>query len=563
MRKFFIVSLLLALFFVLPAQSFAAATSERVDGKDRFDVAVNVSKKGWPIDGDADTIIIANYLAFADALSASPLGTKYNAPILLTQPNQLTSATKTEIIRHTPSKVYIIGGTGSVSKQVEDEIRKMGIEVKRIGGQDRFEVSLNIARELDATATAVMASGMVFADALSIAPYAASKGYPILLTQPNKLPDSTKTAIKEKGINKVIVSGGEGSVSRDVYNQLPSGSQRIGGKDRFAVSANIVRQLNLPMDKAFAATGLKFADALTGSVLAAKMGAPMLLTMPDNVPADIKGVIEDKNTGQFVILGGTGSISENAVNILIQKLEGKTIMLDAGHGGSSDPGAVNNTYKITEKSLNMQFVTKLSGKLQNYGANILYTRQPGQDLFISLESRAQMANSQKPDLFISIHHDGSTNTSANGVSSHYSSYRPAIETNDVYLKYIGDSYRYEFVREDTDNQLFYYKDKSGNTKSVNYDSSGAPIAYDPTPSSAAKKSSQLAPVFGEALKTGNIRLWYNKDHNLYVTRWTTMPSVLLELGFMTNNKEIQYLKNESIQHQRAQNLAEAVVQNLQ
>lgn len=528
----------------------AAATTERLSGKDRFEVAVNVSKKGWSTSG---TVVIAYYNAFADALTAGPLAYKNNAPILLTHSDHLTPATKTEIQRLAASKVIIVGGPGSISDNVINEIHSMGIsDVTRIGGKDRFEVSFNIANQLNPTDTAVLAFGLNFPDALAISPYASKNGYPILLTQKDTLPVKTSEALSAKNIQKTIVIGGEGSVSQAVFNQLP-GKQRIGGKDRYEVAANIINQLNLPTSKAYIATGLTFADALTGSVLAAKEDAPLLLTHPTSAPAPIKNVIQTRQIQNFTILGGPASVPDKVVSDLVNPLPltGKRIVLDPGHGGS-DPGAVNgSTY---EKTINNQFTLKLGNKLQALGATVIYTRSPNSDVYISLEDRANFANQQNADFFLSIHHDSSTDKSVRGLSSHYSTYRPAIETSGVVVMLGGKEY--PFVSEDTENKLFYYID-GNTTKSVNYNYT---VAYDRTPSPAAVKSAQMAPGLGQSITSHGIPNGTPnaKDHNLYVTRWTNMPSVLIELGFMSNNTELAILLDQSIQDQRAQSLANTI-----
>lgn len=293
-------------------QGYVSATYidlyERFSGKNRFEVAVNVAKKGWK--DSSDTVIISNFNAFADALSASPLAFKEDAPILLTQKDRLSAEIKEEIKRLHPSKAIIVGGTGSVSEQVAEEIRGMGIPtIDRIGGKNRFEVASNIAERLGATETAVIADGMNFPDALAIAPYAARNGYPILLANKNNLPQPSSEALEAQGINNTIVVGGEASVGRDVFNQLPS-PRRIAGKDRYEVSANVIRDLNLNPESAFIATGLSFADALTGSVLAAKENAPLLLTSPTKLPASTKSIILEKNIGKYNILGGNASVGE-------------------------------------------------------------------------------------------------------------------------------------------------------------------------------------------------------------------------------------------------------------
>lgn len=286
--------------------------SSRISGADRFEVAINVSKKGWP--KTSETVILSNYLAYADALSAAPLAYKYNAPILLTQPKKLTGTTKKEITRLKPKKVILVGGTGSIDNDITNEIKAMGIAIERISGKDRFEVAYKISKKLSNNGKAVVAYGLNFPDALAIAPFAARNEIPILLTLSDKLPSYTKKALHEKNVKQSYIVGGEGSVGKTVEKELPA-PNRIGGENRFEVASNIIRDLNLPTERAFLSTGLNFADALTGSVLAAKENAPMLLTLSDRLPVESKEIIYDKNINNFTILGGTGSVNENVLNI--------------------------------------------------------------------------------------------------------------------------------------------------------------------------------------------------------------------------------------------------------
>ncbi|WP_144478104.1 cell wall-binding repeat-containing protein [Cytobacillus oceanisediminis] len=553
-----LVSLLLLLIFP-SLEGSAEVTAKRMDGKDRFQVAINVSKEGWP--AGAPVVVLANYKAFADALAGSPFAYQQNAPILLTAPDSLDSRVLTEIKRLKPQKIILIGGTGSVSTKISSALKANGFSnIERIAGKDRFEVAYNISKKLKSTSTAVVANGLNFPDALAIAPYAAKKGYPILLTKSNELPVKMKEAISQLGIKSTIISGGEASVGKVVAGQLP-GVKRIGGKDRFEVSANIVTQLSPSPAKAFLATGMSFADALTGSVLAAKQGAPLLLTHSTMIPNSVYTVIKNQNINDFVILGGTASVPNDTFLKLtgqmpLLPLEGKTIMLDPGHGGK-DPGAVKNGYY--EKTLNNQFTEKLAAKLKAMGAKVLFTRPPGQDIFLDLADRTSIANKTTANLFISIHHDSNVSTSPRGLSTHYSSYRPAIETKDVYV--LSGGVKYPFVREDTERKVFIVK--SGSTyKSLSYQ--GNNVAYDPTPSLQAQDSKVLAQNFAKALVYPGIGITTTysstgtKDHNLFVTRWTKMPSVLIELGFISNPTEVKLLASQSVQDKRAQALANSI-----
>lgn len=295
----------------LSAPSRISDLPDRIDGKDRFTVAANISSR-WK---QANTVIIVNYNAFADALAATPLAYRLNAPILLSYPNYLTKETKAELQLLKAKKVVIVGGKGSISNQVVAEIKKMGINnLSRIDGKNRFLVAANIANHLGVKDTVVFANGLLFSDALTIAPYAAVHSYPILLTENNKLPPETKKEMSISNIKKSIVIGGEGSINRNIFNLLPS-PVRIGGKDRYEVASNVAATFGQNRKKVFLATGRTFADALTGSILAAKEKGIILLTYADRLPVQEVGIIKQKNVPETII-GGTGSVKDEIVQTL-------------------------------------------------------------------------------------------------------------------------------------------------------------------------------------------------------------------------------------------------------
>jgi putative cell wall-binding protein len=309
--KKYLFLLLVSLSFIIFANVNSVSAAERLDGKDRFEVAVNVSKKGWP--NGANTVVLANYLAYADALSATPFAYQKNAPILLTQSKTLTASTKAEIQRLSPDEVILVGGPGSLDPGLVSQIKQAGVKkVTRIDGKNRFEVAKNIAMEMAPSKTAIIAYGMNFPDALAIAPYASRKGYPILLTNKDALPRVTQDALESRNVENTLVSGGEGSVSAKVYSLLP-GPERVGGKDRFEVAKNIFQQYKGSSSKVYIANGLTFADALTGSVLAAKENASILLTWPNRLADATQNALIDEMVGNVLILGGTGSVNNNIV----------------------------------------------------------------------------------------------------------------------------------------------------------------------------------------------------------------------------------------------------------
>jgi minor extracellular protease Epr len=287
---------------------------ERIAGKDRFEVAINVSKKGWQ---SSNTVFISNYTAFADALSAAPLAYQKDAPLLLTGPASLQPLTREEIVRLGAREVTLVGGRGSISDNIEVELRNMGVNVRRIDGKNRFEVSRNIALELGNFQTAILANGLNFPDALAIAPYAAQNGFPILLSTPNALPNETITILQEKSPQNTIVVGGEASVSNNVFIQLP-GPTRIGGKDRYEVASNIYNRFFSNTNKIYYATGSTFADALTGSVLISKDNTSILLTQKEILPESVLSILATKKFDKHIILGGIGSVGNGVITVLNQ-----------------------------------------------------------------------------------------------------------------------------------------------------------------------------------------------------------------------------------------------------
>jgi putative cell wall-binding protein/Leucine-rich repeat (LRR) protein len=290
----------------------ATRSLTRVSGATRYDTAVEIAKKGWQT---ADAVVIATGADFPDALAGAPLAYQLNAPILLTDKDSLLDSTKQEISSLKATKAIVLGGTSAVSTTVEDQLKTLGItNIERLAGQNRFETASLIAAKLGGNPnTAIVAYGYNYPDALSVASYAAQKGYPILLTNTNDVPSVTTDQLAGK--TKTIVVGGEAAVSNSVSSTLP-GAVRIGGSDRFETAANLVNQLDMSASTVYVATGRNFADALTGSVLAAKEGAPMLLVEQNSVPGPIYKLLSSKGVETVNVLGGSTAVTDLVGNLL-------------------------------------------------------------------------------------------------------------------------------------------------------------------------------------------------------------------------------------------------------
>ncbi|WP_097027865.1 cell wall-binding repeat-containing protein [Clostridium peptidivorans] len=290
---------------------------KRVQGLDRFKTSRAIAEEiGF---GELDNVVITSGFGFADGLSASTLAKKLNAPLLLA--GDLKSSS--EAIAYISSKlkpqgnVYIIGGEGVVSKDTENALTSKGYKVTRIFGKGRIETNDAIINKLEAQeGTPVFISNALgYADALSASGIAAIKEYPMLLTNADKLPDLIKNQLTKIKPSKVYVVGGEGVVKPAVVNEikaiLPSVEiVRLGGSTRYETSMSIFNEFNLDTKNIVLASGKGFADALSGSQLAAKLNAPMVLADESNLDAQYDK-FEAKGMENYYLLGGKGSLSDS------------------------------------------------------------------------------------------------------------------------------------------------------------------------------------------------------------------------------------------------------------
>ena len=283
-------------------------TTTRVAGADRIQTSVEVSKKYYK---SAETVIVANYEQFADSLSASALSKALKAPILLVKKDQLDSVVAQEIKRLGAKNVIVIGGEKSVDK-TKDSLSQYN--VRTIAGANRYETSAKIAQEvikLTGTKKAVIASGEVFADALTVAPLANKNNMPILLVQPNNIPKATQEVLKQ--IEEVIIVGGEKTISKEVENKLPNPT-RIAGANRYETAKKIYEYGFKDRVEVNIANGTVPADSLViGSI-----DCPILLAEANEIPEATKQAFQESKFEKVNVFGGENSISESVVKELIK-----------------------------------------------------------------------------------------------------------------------------------------------------------------------------------------------------------------------------------------------------
>ncbi|ASN04118.1 cell wall-binding repeat-containing protein [Virgibacillus necropolis] len=293
---------------------------DRIAGATLYHTSVEVSQAGWE---KSDTVVLARGDRFGDALAGIPLAKKYNAPLLLTESDKFTKVTKKEIARLGAKTVYILGGELAVGKSVEDSLESQGITVHRIGGENRFETSVNVAKEVVENGSAnevVVVNGMNFPDALSIGSYAAMEGLPIILVNGEELPQSAERLMYDLGVNKTLVVGGPSVVSKELMNELPH-PFRVAGGNRYETAIAVAEYFDLDTNHYYVATGRHFADGLSSGALAAKNGEGILL-VTDHVPEVVEDFITENNLDLLTAIGGPIAISED-VEKALNKLLGQ------------------------------------------------------------------------------------------------------------------------------------------------------------------------------------------------------------------------------------------------
>lgn len=181
-------------------------------------------------------------------------------------------------------------------------------------------------------------------------------------------------------------------------------------------------------------------------------------------------------------------------------VKGRIIILDPGHGGR-DPGAVAKDASITEKAIVLSVASKVKSYLETDGAIVKMTRSG--DTFPTLEERVGFAKNNYGELFVSIHVNSATNTSAQGAETYYS-----ISGNDNELE---------------DKKLASY-------------------------------------INNAIVKNASMRDRKVKQEDYYVIRNLIMPAVLVELGFISNNEDLAKLKDSAYIDIYARSIYSGIVQ---
>lgn len=221
----------------------------------------------------------------------------------------------------------------------------------------------------------------------------------------------------------------------------------------------------------------------------------------------------------------TTSVAQSTFEIP-EKFQLKTIVIDAGHGGH-DNGTSGKYQK--EKELALEYSLLAGEKIQQNipGIEVLYTRKT--DKFIPLKDRAQFANRHNADLFISIHCNGGSKTASGsetfvlGLHRNEDNLKVAMRENNSIL--LEDNYTQHYGQFDPSSPEAY-------------------ILFNMFQNASLEQSLNLASIVEDRFKDNQRRSRGVKQAGFLVLRETTMPSVLVETGFLTNRQDEQFMSSK-------------------
>lgn len=297
---------------------------QRVAGDTRYDTMSELISNvgGWSA---SDKVILASGANYPDALSASALAGVHDAPIILTDPTELSSKAAATIKQLGPSTIYVVGGPSAVSDEVLQAANNIcGSNTIRLYGSTRYETSLEILRQCNSSSdTVIVATGANYADSLSISPFAYVTKSPIVLCDPNGgLTQEAIEAIRAGGFSRAILVGGNAAVPDVVISQLNNaniatdGIRHLSGATRYETSTQItafeISETGLfTADPLGFATGSNYADALAMGPCMGRINSPLLLV--ENGAQTACAYIErfKGNVGNAFVAGGINAVSDD------------------------------------------------------------------------------------------------------------------------------------------------------------------------------------------------------------------------------------------------------------
>lgn len=221
----------------------------------------------------------------------------------------------------------------------------------------------------------------------------------------------------------------------------------------------------------------------------------------------------------------------------------KKVVIDAGHGGH-DPGSISPDRKVKEKTIALSVALKF-GKLieqNNPDIKVIYTRDT--DIFIPLDTRSDIANNSKADLFISIHVNSVKARSASGSETYVMGESKSSSNLEVTMK------ENSVISLEGDHQSVYEGFDPNNPESY--------IIFSLLQNAHLEQSLQIAEFVQEELGKGPVKINRGIKQGGLIVLWrSSMPAILVELGFISNPNDYLVLTREENHDKFANSLYKA------
>ena len=306
-------------------------TVTRLSGKDRYGTnrAVNARfvNTGGPV-------FVATGADFADALSIGPVVKITGGTLILSGRTSIDQATLDQVQALSPSAVYVIGGKGAVSEGVVSRVAAAtGRSPERVSGTNRYETSEAIYQKFFVdtarpVATAFVATGRDFPDALSSASAGAALSAPVLLVDGKTatgLPSYLTDSLQAKGTSKVLISGGTGAVNRAIESSLKQSfnTERLSGPNRYstnlAIDAYVAAKAgSQALTSVWIATGEDFPDALSAAATSGELSSRLVLSNGTCIPKPVVSSWISPWTSKVTnvwLAGGTSVLKQSVANL--------------------------------------------------------------------------------------------------------------------------------------------------------------------------------------------------------------------------------------------------------
>ena len=226
-----------------------------------------------------------------------------------------------------------------------------------------------------------------------------------------------------------------------------------------------------------------------------------------------------------------------------------TVVIDAGHGGK-DAGAVSKDSRYYEKTFTLDIANRLADRIRKEYPSVKVVQTRSTDVFVELRERAAIANRAGANLFISIHINSNRSTAPNGYSVHILG-QSSNKDRDLF------AYNRDVVQREN-SVILLEEDYKTNYQGFNPNDPESYIFMQLMQNAYLEQSLLFASMVSQNLEGGPIKANRGISQNPFYVLWkTSMPSVLVELGFISNQADLDQLKKESSRKDLADGLFEA------